>query len=147
MSDEILDGRCLCGAVRIAVAAGGADPSVGACHCRMCQRWSGAAFMAFNARAGTVTVTGPLARFASSDFAERAFCPTCGSHLWLRDTTPAGADYELMPGLFADAADWPLRSEVYADCAPAYMRLAGDHRRRTQVEYERDNRSVGGTEP
>ena len=50
-------------------------------------------------------------------FAERAFCAVCGSHLWMRDNT--GKTYELMPGLFDEARDWPLRSEVYSDRAMA----------------------------
>ncbi len=68
-----LTGQCLCGAVTIRVA-GGHDPRPGACHCRMCQRWSGGLFLCFNADADGVKVEGPVTRYASSDFAERAFC-------------------------------------------------------------------------
>jgi hypothetical protein len=100
-----LVGRCLCGAVRITVA-GAHDLRPGACHCRMCQRWSGGLFLCFEADAAGVTVDGPAVRFASSDFAERAFCGVCGSHLWMRNT--GGASYDLMPGLFDAAQDWPL---------------------------------------
>ncbi len=139
-----LAGHCLCGAVTIHVA-GGHDPRTGACHCRMCQRWSGGLFLCFNADADGVTVEGPVTRFGSSDFAERAFCSICGSHLWMRDTT--GKSYDLMPGLFDEARDWPLRSEVYADRAMASVRLGGDHRRATQAEYEAKNQHVAGDAP
>jgi hypothetical protein len=111
----------------------------------MCQRWSGGLFLCFNADAGGVTVDGPVTRFASSDFAERAFCSFCGSHLWMRDNT--GKTYDLMPGLFDEARDWPLRSEVYADRAMASMRLQGDHRRATKAEYEQKNQYVAGDAP
>jgi hypothetical protein len=135
----VLEGHCLCGAVTVAVA-GPHDPRPGACHCRMCQRWSGGLFLSFDAEAAGVTVTGEVARYASSDFAERGFCPVCGSHIWFRDT---GSDtIELMPGLFDAARDWPLRSEVYADRALASVRLMGEHRRATQAEYEAKNRFV-----
>ena len=134
MSDAI-EGQCLCGAVKITVA-GAHDPRPGACHCRMCQRWSGGLFLCFSAEAHAVTVTGEVARYASSEFAERAFCPRCGSHLWMRDTPPEDAPYDLMPGLFDAAADWPLRSEIYTDRAMASVRLEGDHRRVTRAEYE-----------
>ena len=77
---DTLTGHCLCGAVTIRVA-GDHDPRVGACHCRMCQRWSGGLFLCFDAPAASVTVEGPVARYRSSPFAERAFCATCGSHL------------------------------------------------------------------
>ena len=140
-----LTGRCLCGAVTITVA-GPHDPRVGACHCRMCQRWTGGLFVCFTAEASAVTVGGDVARYRSSTFAERAFCPRCGSHLWFNDVE-AGAkprQYELMPGLFDEARRWPLRSEIYVDRAMASVPLAGDHRRKTRVEYEAENRFVEG---
>ena len=52
--------HCLCGAVTITVE-GQHDPRVGACHCRMCQRWSGGLFLCFNAKASAVTITGEVA--------------------------------------------------------------------------------------
>ena len=134
-----LEGHCLCGAVTIRVA-GAHDPRPGACHCRMCQRWSGGLFLCFEADAAGVTIEGPVTRYASSGFAERAFCPACGSHIWFRDT--GNETIELMPGLFDAARDWPLRSEVYSDRAMASIHLQGDHRRATQAEYEMKNRFV-----
>lgn len=139
------EGHCLCGAVRIRVAE--ADRRVGACHCRMCQRWSGGLFLCFTSKASGVNVTGPVQRHASSEFAERAFCGACGSHLWMRDTTREDADYELMPGLFDAAVDWPLRSEIYTDRAMAAVRLAGDHRKSTRAEYEARNAHLEGDMP
>ena len=130
-----LEGRCLCGAVEITVA-GAHDPRPGACHCRMCQRWSGGLFLCFEAEPEAVRVTGKVARYASSEFAERAFCPTCGTHLWMRNTAEPGDAYDLMPGLFDALADQPLRSEIYTDNAFASVALAGDHERATAAEYE-----------
>lgn len=137
-------GACLCGAVQITVA-GAHDPRPGACHCRMCQRWSGGLFLCFNADAAGVTVTGPVTRHASSRFAERAFCSVCGSHLWMRDVN--GTSYDLMPGLFDALRDQPLRSEVYADRAMASAALKGDHKRATQAEYEAKNPFVPSVTP
>ena len=138
-----MHGRCLCGAVEI-VVAGEHGSTVGACHCAMCRRWSGGVFMEFTASAGAVTVRGPVRRHASSDFAERAFCPVCGSHLWFRDIDAPGKDYELLPGLFPEAAGFALVSEVYADRAPAWARLAGDHRRTSAADYEARSPFVEG---
>lgn len=134
-----LTGHCLCGAVTVAVSAAH-DPRAGACHCRMCQRWSGGLFLSFNAGAGAVTVTGKVGRYRSSTFAERAFCPVCGSHLWMRDLESGG--YDLMPGLFDAAKDWPLRSEIYTDQAMAAVVLDGSHDRATAAEYEAVNPHV-----
>lgn len=148
MADEPLTGHCLCGAVAVAVD-GAHDPRVGACHCRMCQRWSGGLFLCFTAEASAVTVTGEVREFQSSPFARRGFCPACGSHLWFRDVPRDGAgeaeaDYELMPGLFDAARGWPLRSEIYVDRAFASARLAGDHKRATRAEYEAENPFLDG---
>lgn len=140
---NVLTGRCLCGAVQITIE-GAHVPQPGICHCRMCQRWSGGVFMCFEASAAAVKITGEVTRFASSSFAERAFCPTCGSHLWMRDTGDAKENYELMPGLFDAAAEWPLRSEIYTDTALASAQIAGDHPRATQAQYEAKNRFVEG---
>lgn len=141
----MISGHCLCGAVHLRV--GDHDPRIGACHCRMCQRWSGGLFLCFTAKASGVTVEGPVVRHASSEFAERAFCGTCGSLLWMREIGDADADYELMPGLFDAARDYPLRSEIYSDRAMAAVRLAGDHPRATRAEYEARSAHLEGDLP
>ena len=134
----MIEGHCLCGAVSVRVTGHGGF--TGACHCRMCQRWSGALFVSFNAPADAVTVTGEVTRYQSTPFAERAFCPRCGSHLWMREIGgPENPDYELMPGLFDAARDIPLESEIYTDRALPGLALAGDHRRATRAEYEARN--------
>jgi hypothetical protein len=143
--DEALHGHCLCGAVTVTVGAH--DPRVGACHCRMCQRWSGGLFLCFHADASAVTVMGEVRIYPSSPFAVRAFCPVCGAHLWMRDTTSADAGYDLMPGLFDRARDWPMRSEIYTDRALSSVRLTGEHKRATRAEYEAKNPAIEGDMP
>ena len=138
-----LQGRCLCGAVTVRVR-GMHDPRPGACHCTMCKRWSGGLFLCFHAAEEAVSFEGPVRRFASTAFAERAFCETCGSHLWMRDLDEEAPGYDLMPGLFEAATDWPLRSEIYVDRAMASAKLAGSHRRATRAEYEAKNPHVEG---
>ena len=138
-----LSGRCLCGAVRVEID-GDYVAAVGACHCLMCQRWGGMLFGSFVATADHVDVMGEVTRHASSTFSERAFCTTCGSHIWIRNTDPEETEIELFPGLFEDAKDWPLISEIYTDRAPQYTPLAGDHRRATRAEYEARNKFVEG---
>ncbi|MEM7642111.1 MAG: GFA family protein [Pseudomonadota bacterium] len=140
-----LDGHCLRGAVQI-VVDGGHIAAVGVCHCAMCQRWNGTVYGSFQVSPDALTVSGDIARYASSDFAERAFCPKCGSHLWYREIRD-GDGYELFPGLFPAAKDFPLISEIYCDRAPAYAPFAGDHRTKTRAEYEADNPFVEGDDP
>ena len=81
----IFEGGCLCGWVRYRAND---QPLRGViCHCDMCRKHSGAPALAF--------VHFPTESFAwlnaqpswyrSSPFAERAFCPTCGSTLGMRE--------------------------------------------------------------
>lgn len=140
-----LSGRCLRRAVTIEID-GSHVAAVGACHCAMCRRWSGTEMSGFEAEASAVTVTGEVTRFASSDFAERVFCGTCGSHLWFRDTD-GDSPFEFVPGIFAGAHDFPLISEIYIDRAPGYARLDGDHIRKTRAEYEATKPFVEGDDP
>lgn len=141
---EAIEGHCLCGAVTLRVAHHGGF--TGACHCRMCQRWTGGLFLSFPAEAADVTVNGPVATHRSSDFAERAFCKVCGSHLWYREPAE-GAQYGLMPGLFDAARGIPLKSEIYVDRALPGLALPGDHRRATRAEYEAKNLHLEGDLP
>lgn len=144
-SPSSFSGHCLCGTVTITVA-GTHDPRVGACHCRMCQRWSGGLFLCFEADASAVTVQGEVMRCRSSAFAEHAFCPRCGSHLWFNDVGEGGqpSRYALMPGLFDAARSWPLRSGINVNRAMASMLLPGEHRRKTRADYEAGNPFIEG---
>lgn len=75
------DGGCLCGKVRFRVTAPPLD--AGYCHCRMCQRNSGApvvAWVTFPA-AGFSWISAQPGTYASSARAQRSFCATCGSYL------------------------------------------------------------------
>ena len=133
---EDITGRCLCGAVTVHVGRHRAE--VGACHCSRCRRWTGSALFVFLAEPGEVTVNGPV-RTWKHEIAERASCDVCGTLLWFRDHDGA---HELQVGLFDDAKDYPLISEIYTDCAFKAVTLAGDHRRATAAEYEAKNRTV-----
>jgi hypothetical protein len=79
------DGGCLCGAVRYrAISA----PMRGViCHCPMCRKHSGAPALAFVHFAATdfTWVRGTPARYRSSKYAERGFCPHCGSTLSMHE--------------------------------------------------------------
>ena len=77
-------GGCLCGALRYEIEA--APRHVTHCHCRMCQRASGAAVLTWAAvpREQFRITKGAPGVYASSDFAAREFCPGCGGQLFFR---------------------------------------------------------------
>lgn len=77
----VREGGCLCGAVRYRIEAEPTD--IAYCHCRMCQRSSGAPVMLWaTVPAGAFRWTrGRPSPYRSSDRAGRLFCGECGSQL------------------------------------------------------------------
>jgi hypothetical protein len=82
-------GGCLCGAVRY-LARAGPIRAVN-CHCGMCRRSSGAAFMTFVhfPASAFAWISGEPRRYRSSPEAERGFCPACGSTLSMHEAVLA----------------------------------------------------------
>jgi len=88
-TNAVLHGGCLCEAVRY--RAEGSPLDAGYCHCRSCQRVSGAPVL--------VWLTVPLegfryegrepAVYRSSPRSQREFCPRCGSQLAFREGAKA----------------------------------------------------------
>lgn len=76
-----LSGGCLCGAIRF--EAHGLALKVASCHCSMCRRASGSAFVPYAAyRVSDVRFIGEHpARYRSSQEAYRGSCARCGSTL------------------------------------------------------------------
>ena len=81
---EPLEGGCLCGQLRYRVSLAPIDS--GYCHCRMCQKSSGAPLqaMAEIPVAGFAFIEGESKAYCSSPGAVRHFCPHCGSQLTFR---------------------------------------------------------------
>ncbi len=82
----MIEGGCLCGAIRYRASA---DPlETGYCHCRMCQRVSGAPVVAWAEFAvdSFDYTRGEPAIYRSSPKAQRHYCPSCGTQLGFRDS-------------------------------------------------------------
>lgn len=124
-------GKCLCGA--ISFRAENVETHVHACHCSMCRAWAGSPVMAANV--GSVTFEGEdnLARFASSEWAERGFCKLCGSNLFYHLREPDL--YMMNVGTFDNAEAFKLAGEIYIDEKPSGYAFAGDHPRLTGEEF------------
>ena len=81
-------GGCLCGAIRFTVAM----PTLfcGHCHCSMCRRNHGAAYVTWLAvprgQVSTDSGTDELTRYQSSEHGSRSFCRRCGSSLFCVST-------------------------------------------------------------
>ena len=93
LANMVIQGGCLCGAVRYAVQA--PPISTGYCHCSCCRKFSGSVVNAWTAF--------PLSAFrflheepsyvASSPIAERGFCPKCGASLTYKLVRPGKTAY------------------------------------------------------
>jgi hypothetical protein len=85
-TDDVLEGGCACGAIRYHATAVPTD--AGFCHCRLCQKTTGAAV--------TASASVPIGEFAylrgeprvykSSTWGERRFCGHCGTQLEYRES-------------------------------------------------------------
>lgn len=81
MTDEKLEGGCLCRAIRYQISG---EPVMAAiCHCSMCRRANAAPAVAWAMykESQVVFVKESPKSFASSAEAKRGFCPVCGTQI------------------------------------------------------------------
>lgn len=125
-----VQGRCLCGAVRFRALAGTA---MDACHCGMCRRWGGGPLLAVNC-GSSVDFEGSeaIAVFSSSDWAERAFCRSCGTHLFYR-FIPDNR-YIVPVGLLTPQHPFVFTEQIFIDHKPAYYCFANSTLELTEAE-------------
>ena len=99
----------------------------------MCRRWGGGAFLSTQmVKDPTFTAADHIARFASSDWAERGFCRECGSHLFYYLKPEDG--YSFAAGLFDGTDDFTLSEEIFIDEKPGCYSFAGERVRLTGAE-------------
>lgn len=107
-----------------------------ACHCEMCQRWTGGVGIALFVESIELERDDGLAWFQSSNVAERASCSRCGSSLFWRLT--AEGKYQgttsVMLGCLDDKTGVKLIKEWFIDRKPDAYSLAGERECITQAE-------------
>ena len=119
---EQLQGACLCGELTFNAAL----PSIFHvhCHCRMCQRAHGAAFVTwvgvaadrFELKSGQDY----LVWYASSQEAERGFCSRCGSTVFFRSDQWPG-EMHIARALIDGPVDREPERHVYFDSHVAWV--------------------------
>lgn len=122
---EIHEGGCLCGAVRW--RARGTPKNVNHCHCEMCRRSSGAAFLTFATFAtADVEFPGkPPTWRQSSAIARRGFCSSCGAALaWqsLKETD----SIDLTVGTADEPARLAPREHLWTGSAISWLHMDDD---------------------
>lgn len=125
-------GGCLCGKIRYQVE----DKALGSmlCHCRMCQRYSGAPMLegtTFPASAFKVTC-GEIKFYQSSEIAERGFCGDCGSPILYRGRIGYWTDWVVVTtGSFDEPQKFPPTYHLGVESQLPWVRLVDDLPRTT----------------
>ena len=125
---EEFEGGCLCGAVRY--RAGGDILRAGHCHCRMCQKASGAPMVSWAVvpiQSFSFTKGQPV-EYRSSERSYRLFCGQCGSQLVIRD---AGETKEIDINLatFDEPARATPTYHIYTSSQQPWLHIEDDLQR------------------
>lgn len=110
----MIEGQCLCGAFTVQTQK---LKPITACHCASCRKWSGGVLLSVDG-GNEVSFSGEdcVSTYSSSDWAERAFCSTCGSSLYFK--MKASNHYFLMAGLFGKNDLPTFEEQQYIDEKP-----------------------------
>ena len=150
MSDELnLTGGCLCGATRF--EARGTPILSAICHWRMCQRASGAPFMAllFMPSEGVAVTKGQPQVYPSSPTSNRHCCARCGSPLFFERHTRAAMGVAV--GSLDDPNVFKAEQHVCMESAMAWLDIRDEAPRHAQkpegltplVDYDHVTGRVG----
>jgi hypothetical protein len=124
-----MKGNCLCGAVRLESADA---KTIGVCHCGTCRRWGGGPMFAVHCGSQVrFEGTDHNSEYASSEWARRAFCKTCGAHLYYK--LLASGEYFVPAALF-DTDDFVIETQIYIDRKPSYYDLANKTKLLTELQ-------------
>ncbi|GCF95029.1 aldehyde-activating protein [Enterococcus florum] len=126
-------GHCLCGEVTLSIPDVSYDITV--CHCHMCQRFFGSPFLSTSGlTSDQFQLSGQtsIQRYASSEWAERGFCKTCGSSLFYCSLNDK--EYYFPIGLF-EQLEGILTNEIFYNCKPEFYSLEGQTVKLTEEEF------------
>jgi hypothetical protein len=126
-----IEGGCLCGKVRYSADT---EPAfVGVCHCKNCQKGTGAAFaVVVGVAKPALDVQGTLQTFTgrgdSGKPTYRRFCPECGSTL-IDEAEALPNVTMILAGTLDDASWLKPTMEIFCDSAQPWVSLGGERQR------------------
>lgn len=137
-----MKGQCLCGAITVQAPD---KTSIDACHCGMCRRWGGGPALGI-ACGSEVKIEGAdsLKVYQSSEWAERAFCGSCGTHIFYR-LLPTN-EYFLPAGLFQDETKFEFKEQIFIDRKPDFYEFANQTVNLTEAEVFAKFASINDTQ-
>jgi len=124
-------GHCLCGAIGISVKT--MSKNIGGCHCQMCRKWGGGPLLVVDC-GSEVSFEGQenITTFNSSEWAERAFCKQCGTHLFYR--LKQNSQHFIPVGLFEQSPDFVFDHQIFIDEKPGYYCFSNKTKNLTGAE-------------
>ena len=123
-------GHCLCKGVSVEIQKPAETFTV--CHCRSCRKWSGGVSMSLNGGPNLKFLGDEfVGRYASSKWAERCFCKTCGTHLFFRLKKN---HYFLFRGLFDEKITPKFELQEFIDEKPDFYSFANSTKTQTKAE-------------
>lgn len=128
---EALNGQCLCGSVKFTAVP--AEQTMGVCHCGMCRRWTGGAFMSVNCDDSVSFASDTdVGSFKGTSWGERKFCKACGSTiLW---QTHDGKNQHVSIHAFDDPAAFEFANQIFIDKKPHTYEFANQTKNMTEAE-------------
>lgn len=112
--------RCLCGEVTLSVSSNNNEMSV--CHCRTCRQWGGGPLMAVHCGTNVgISHEENVTLYNSSDWAERAFCNSCGTHLFYR---LKGVNEHIIPAGLFEQQDFHFSEQIFIDKKPSFYEFS-----------------------
>ncbi len=124
-------GTCLCKSVNVSFPL--SEEVFDACHCSMCRKWGGGP--AFTVAGGIqVKFKGKesITIYSSSDWAERGFCKTCGTHLFYRLKETGFYNFPL--GLIDENEKLKFHLQIFVDHKPAHYDFSNETTVMTEAE-------------
>ena len=125
-----MEGKCLCSAITIRTLD---KKSIDACHCGMCRRWGGGPALVVSC-GSEVQIEGidKLKVYKSSEWAQRAFCSECGTHIFNRLLSTN--EYFVPVGLFQDDLEFEFKEQIFIDRKPSYYEFANQTLNMTEAD-------------
>lgn len=120
-----ITGRCRCGACSYAIDLS-ALPAVYACHCHVCQRWSGSAFsLQALVREAQLSVTGPVVVYeltTEDRTSIQRLCGTCHARLYNTNTRRPGIAV-VRAGTLDRSAELVCRAHIFTNYKQGWVQL------------------------
>ena len=141
MTDQVVTGRCVCGAIQY--TASNPKP-IWYCHCEQCRRMTGHYMAAAQVDLDDIEIQGEPKWYYLNQTSRHGFCPDCGCQMfWRNDNNPylsitagcmndssdlpaAGHIFTAEQGQYYTVPDHELSFETYWDEAPSRVSKADD---------------------